>query len=124
MLFEAANRVADLLSDAAAALGGERAAVVARELTKLHETLYRGPLAELAARLAADPDAARGEVVVVIAGCAPAAAGEGDTALLARLLPALLEELPPSRAVKVAAKLSGVPRREAYELALKLAPPD
>ena len=124
VLFEAANRVADLLSDAAAALGGERAAVVARELTKLHETLYRGPLAELAARLAADPDAARGEVVVVIAGCAPAAAGEGDTALLARLLPALLEELPPSRAVKVAAKLSGVPRREAYELALKLAPPD
>lgn len=123
VLFEAANRVADLLSDAAATLGGERAAVVARELTKLHETLYRGQLDELAARLAADPDAARGEVVVVIAGCEPPAAGGGDAALLARLLPALLEELPPSRAVKVAAKLSGVPRRQAYELALKLAPP-
>jgi 16S rRNA (cytidine1402-2'-O)-methyltransferase len=39
------------------------------------------------------------------------------------LLPALLEELPPSRAVRIAAKLSGVPRREVYELALKLAPP-
>lgn len=123
VLFEAANRVADLLSDAAATLGGERAAVVARELTKLHETLYRGQLDELAARLAADPDAARGEVVVVIAGFEPPAAGGGDAALLARLLPALLEELPPSRAVKVAAKLSGVPRRQAYELALKLAPP-
>lgn len=123
VLFEAANRVGALLSDAAEALGGERAAVVARELTKLHETLYRGQLAELAARLAVDPDATRGEVVVVIAGHERATAGEGDTALLARLLPALLEELPPSRAVKVAAKLSGVPRRQAYELALKLAPP-
>jgi 16S rRNA (cytidine1402-2'-O)-methyltransferase len=124
VLFEAANRVAALLSDAAATLGGERNTVVARELTKLHETLYRGQLAELAARLAADPDAARGEVVVVIAGRESAdEAGEGDAALLARLLPALLEELPPSRAVKVAAKLSGVPRRQAYELALKLAPP-
>ena len=123
VLFEAANRVAALLSDAAEVLGAERAAVVARELTKLHETIYRGRLGELAGRLAADPDAARGEVVVVIAGRDPPAAGEGDAALLRRLLPALLEELPPSRAVKVAAKLSGVPRREAYDLALKLAPP-
>ena len=48
------------------------------------------------------------------------ATGEGDEALLARLLPALLEELPPSRAVKIAAKLSGVPRSRAYDLALKL----
>lgn len=124
VLFEAANRVAALLADAAATLGGERAATVARELTKLHETLYRGSLAELAERLAADPDAARGEVVVVIAGCVPAESGEGDEALLARVLPALLEELPPSRAAKLAAKLSGVPRRRAYELALKLAPPE
>lgn len=124
VLFEAANRVTGLLADAAAVFGGERAAVVARELTKLHETLYRGALAELAERLAADPDAARGEVVVVIAGHEAAESGEGDAALLAQLLPALLEELPPSRAVKIAAKLSGVPRRQAYELALKLAPPE
>lgn len=124
VLFEAGNRVVGLLADAAEMLGGERDAVVARELTKLHETLYRGPLAELAVTLAADPDAARGEFVVVIAGSDPPAAGEGDAALLARLLPALLEELPPSRAVKIATKLSGVPRREAYELALKLAPPE
>lgn len=124
VLFEAGNRVAGLLADAADMFGGERDAVVARELTKLHETLYRGRLAELAVSLAADPDAARGEVVVIIAGQQPAAAEEGDAALLARLLPALLEELPPSRAVKIASKLSGVPRRQAYELALKLAPPE
>ncbi|WP_346763742.1 16S rRNA (cytidine(1402)-2'-O)-methyltransferase [Wenzhouxiangella sp. XN24] len=120
VLFEAGNRVGALLSDAATALGPERRATVARELTKLHETLYRGTLDELATRLAADPDAHRGEVVVVVAGCAPAAAREGDEALLGRLLPALLEELPPSRAVRIAAKLSGVPRRRAYEIALRL----
>ncbi len=120
VLFEAGNRVTSLLADAAAALGLERRAAVARELTKLHETLYRGTLEELATRLAADADAQRGEVVVVIAGCAPVAAREGDERLLGRLLPALLEELPPSRAVRIAAKLSGVPRRRAYEIALRL----
>jgi 16S rRNA (cytidine1402-2'-O)-methyltransferase len=120
VLFEAGNRLAALLADAAQVLGPERGAVVARELTKLHETLYRGTLAELAARVASDPDASRGENVVVIAGCERAATGAGDEGMLARLLPALLEELPPSRAVRIAAKLTGVPRRRAYELALQL----
>ena len=120
VLFEAGNRLLALLTDAADMLGPERAAVVARELTKLHESLYRGSLGELAAALQHDPDARRGEVVVVIEGSPQAVAAEGDEALLARLLPALLEELPPSRAVKVAARLSGVPRRRAYELALRL----
>lgn len=120
VFFEAGNRVAAMLADAAAVLDPSRAVTVARELTKLHETLYRGSLAELAERLAADPDASRGELVVVIAGAEPATTGEGDEALLAQLLPALLEELPPSRAVKIAAKLTGVPRQRAYDLALKL----
>jgi len=120
LFFEAGNRLAALLADAADVLGAERAAVVARELTKLHETLYRGTLAELAAALATDPDASRGETVVVIAGREPAESREGDEAALATLLPVLLEELPPSRAVRIAAKLTGVPRRRAYELALKL----
>jgi 16S rRNA (cytidine1402-2'-O)-methyltransferase len=120
VFFEAGNRLAEFLEDAAGTLGADRAAAVARELTKLHETVYRGSLAELAARLRADPDASRGEVVVVIGGSEAMGSDGGDEALLARLLPALLEELPPSRAVKVAARLSGVPRRRAYELALQL----
>jgi 16S rRNA (cytidine1402-2'-O)-methyltransferase len=119
VLFEAGNRLVSLLRDAADVLGPERAAAVARELTKLHESQYRGALAELAGRLAADSDASRGEVVVVIAGCDPVRAAEGDEAALAAMLPVLLEELPPGRAVRVAVKLTGVPRRRAYELALK-----
>jgi 16S rRNA (cytidine1402-2'-O)-methyltransferase len=120
VFFEAGNRLADMLAAASLALGPERPAVVARELTKLHESLYRGTLAALAEGLAADPDASRGEVVVMIAGREPVEAGEGDEALLGQLLPALLEELPPSRAVRIAAKLTGVPRRRVYELALRM----
>jgi 16S rRNA (cytidine1402-2'-O)-methyltransferase len=120
VLFEAGNRLAALLDDAARVLGAERPAAVARELTKLHETLYRGSLGELAQRLAEDPDAGRGEVAIVIGGCEAAEGRTGDELMLAGLLPALLEELPPSRAVRIAAKLTGVPRRRAYELALKL----
>jgi 16S rRNA (cytidine1402-2'-O)-methyltransferase len=123
VFFEAGNRVAGLLQDAAECLGADREAVLARELTKLHEQVYRGGIAELAARVCDDPDASRGEMVVLLAGRAEAQAGEGDRALLQQLLPALLEELPPSRAVKLAVKLSGVPRREVYELALRLGGP-
>jgi 16S rRNA (cytidine1402-2'-O)-methyltransferase len=120
VMFEAGNRLAALLADAADAFGAGREAVLARELTKLHERLYRGTLAELATRVAADPDARRGEVVVVIAGCTPLAEQGGDEVALSRLLPALLAELPPSKAVKLGARLTGVPRQRAYELALKL----
>ena len=123
VFFESGNRVAGLLQDAAACLGPEREAVLARELTKLHEQVYRDSLTGLAERVRDDPDASRGEMVVLVAGRAGAPAGEGDRAMLQRLLPALLEELPPSRAVKLAVKLSRVPRREVYELALKLGGP-
>lgn len=119
VFYEAGRRLAGFLDDAAEVLGGERPAVVARELTKLHETVYRGTLGELALRLAADPDAARGELVVVVAGSADKGTGEAG-ALLGKLLPLLLEELPPSRAVRVAARATGLPRRQVYEAALKL----
>ena len=120
VFFEAGNRVAALLQDAVASLGAGREAVLARELTKLHEQVYRGKLEQLVELAGSDPDVSRGEMVVLVAGRGDVPAGEGDHALLHKLLPALLEELPPSRAVKLAAKLSGVPRRAVYELALSL----
>jgi len=60
VFFEAPHRIAATLADMAAVLGPERAAVVARELTKAHETVYRGSLRELAARAAAETNFARG----------------------------------------------------------------
>jgi 16S rRNA (cytidine1402-2'-O)-methyltransferase len=119
VLFEAPHRIAQTLDQLAAAFGPERAAVVARELSKLHETIYRGSLAELAQRAMHDPDLARGEITLVVAGAA--AVPEGDPQLLARALPLLLKDLPPARAAAIAAQLSGVAREHAYRQALQLA---
>ncbi|HEV7432387.1 MAG TPA: SAM-dependent methyltransferase, partial [Steroidobacteraceae bacterium] len=119
VLFEAPHRIGKTLQQLAAAFGAERAAVVARELTKVYETVYRGSLADLAARAAQDKDFARGEITLVVAGALTAV--EGDAQLLARALPLLLKDLPPARAAAIAAQLSGVPRPRAYEQALKLA---
>ncbi len=119
VLFEAPHRIGKTLQHMAAAFGGERAAVVARELTKMYETVYRGSLAELAQRAAQEKDFARGEITIVVAGAV--ASADGDAQLLARALPLLLKDLPPARAAAVAAQLSGVPRQRAYEQALQLA---
>jgi len=66
VLFEAPGRAAATLAELAVRCGGERRAALCRELTKLHEEIWRGSLAELAAR-AADNDP-RGEIVIVVGG--------------------------------------------------------
>jgi len=71
VFYESPHRVREALEDCAQIFGGERPAAVARELTKVHETLYRGALSELAARAAAEPAFVRGEIVLVIAGASP-----------------------------------------------------
>ena len=118
VLFEAPHRIAAALAELAAAFGAQRTAVIARELTKVHETVYRGTLESLQQRASSDADMARGEITLVIAGSPEAE--EGDAALLARLLPLLLKDLPPARAAAIAAQISGVPRRVAYEQAMQL----
>ena len=119
VLFEAPHRIVATLEQLAAAFGDERAAVMARELTKTHESIYRGTLTELAQRAVSDIDMARGEITLVIAGAADAS--EGDFALLSKALPLLLKDLPPARAAAIAAQLTGVPRRVVYEQAMRLA---
>lgn len=116
VFFTGIHRLLDSLRDLAATLGEERPAVVARELTKLHETVYRGSLAALAARLDGDADAGRGEVVLVVGG-APAVAVERAEALrIARLL---AEELPAAQAAALAARITGLSRREIYRWMLE-----
>ncbi len=118
VLFEAPHRVAESLAALAQAFGADRPAVVARELTKRHETVHRGPLGELAAEAARNPDLSRGEITLVIAGSS--ALAEGDELLAAKLLPLLLRELPPARAAAITAQVSGVKKRLLYERALAL----
>jgi len=121
VFFEAPHRIVETLVDLARVFGGSRRALLARELTKTHETLYRGTLAELVARAAGEPNLARGEITLVVEG-APATVVHGDTALLHKALALLLPELPPARAAAVAGQLAGIGRARAYAVALELAP--
>ncbi|HVS77602.1 MAG TPA: 16S rRNA (cytidine(1402)-2'-O)-methyltransferase [Steroidobacteraceae bacterium] len=115
VFFEAPHRIAAALADLAAEFGGDRRAAVARELTKAHETIYRGTLAELAQRAATEDNFRRGEITIVVAGAAREAAGV-DNALLRRAVDLLSKELSPSRAAAIAAQLTGATRAEAYAL--------
>jgi 16S rRNA (cytidine1402-2'-O)-methyltransferase len=120
VFFEAPHRIVAVLTDLAQVFGPERRAVVARELTKLHEAVYRGTLEELTAVAAKEPNLARGEITLLIEGAASLEEQGADQALLVRALKALLAELPPARAAALAAQITGVKRSEAYALAQRL----
>lgn len=112
IFYESPHRVAESLADLRDVFGGEREAVLARELTKLFETVIGEPLAELAARVVADRDQQRGECVLLVAGCADAT--EARVAEGRRVLALLRDDLPPARAAKLAAAISGAPRKALY----------
>lgn len=120
VLFESPERLGALLSDLAAACGGERFAAVARELTKLHETVVRGTLDELVRYY--DGRAARGEVTLVVAAAEPSDADpearEAEARALARSL--LHEGLAVSRVAREVARRTGVARNRAYTLVQEL----
>ncbi len=126
VFFEAPHRIAESLDDMSAAFGAARRAAVARELTKVFETVYRGSLAELAELARSDANFTRGEITVVVEGARALPAEEGARITLDETLRALLTELAPSKAAAVAAKLTGTKRNEAYARALALAksPPE
>jgi len=113
IFYESSHRVAESLADMRDIFGATREAVLARELTKMFETVLGEPLAELAARVAADPDQQRGECVILVAG-----RGEEVDAKLVegrRIFAILREELPPAKAAKMAAAITGAPRKLLYE---------
>ncbi|MDR7470637.1 MAG: 16S rRNA (cytidine(1402)-2'-O)-methyltransferase [Armatimonadota bacterium] len=129
VFFEAPHRVHETLADAAAVLGPRRAALV-REATKVHEEVLRGPLPDLACRIA--ERRLRGEITLVVEGAAlrrptdlaarpPAgsAAGQEPAHYLRRLLRAGMSRRDAARNL---AEAYGIPRRRAYQLALQLTP--
>lgn len=119
VLFEAPGRVGSLLQDLATACGGTRSGVVARELTKIHEELRHGTLAELVAIFGDEGTAARGECTVLIEGAAPAAAE--DSSIRARPAAARLLAAGVSRkeVASLLTDLFGVARNDAYRLAVE-----
>ena len=112
IFYESSHRIDETLADMAQAFGGARAAVLARELTKLFETVLDGTLAELHARVLADADQRKGEFVVLVQG----ADDDTDAKIIEgrRLYARLKDHLPPSTAAKLAAELSGAPRKALY----------
>ncbi len=127
VFYESPHRVQACVEDLAAVLGAEvgegaapREIVIARELTKLFESVHRCPLAEAAAWLAEDPNRVRGEFVLLVTG-APAAKAPSSGADLDRVLKALLAELPLAQSVKLACGITGLRRGEVYARALELA---
>jgi 16S rRNA (cytidine1402-2'-O)-methyltransferase len=119
MVFEAPHRLPEMLADAAEVLG-ERPAAMARELTKMFETVRRGTLPELAAQFA-EEGPPKGEIVVLI-GQASAAEKreEAETGLDERIAQALASHSIKDAAALVAAD-TGLPRREVYARALVVA---
>lgn len=115
VFFESPHRLAETLAAAADMLGGDRLAAVCRELTKKHEEVRRGTLAELAEGAVDDP--VRGEVTVVLAGAAPEAAPD-----VASLVDDVQERVAAGERLKDAAaavaEAAGVPKRELYNAAL------
>ena len=119
IVYESSHRIADCAVDLAALLP-ERRVLLAREISKRFEQSTLCPARELPQWIEADANRTRGEFVLVMEGApqaTDAASFDAET-----LLRALLAELPAARAAKVAAALTGRPKRELYDLALKLAP--
>ncbi|MDR5778074.1 16S rRNA (cytidine(1402)-2'-O)-methyltransferase [Caballeronia sp. LZ065] len=118
VFYEAPHRIVETVRALAEAFGGERQLLIARELTKLHESLHRCTLAEGPAWLEADANRQRGEFVLVVEG-APDIEDADDAH--DGLLGTLLDELSVKSAARIAATLTGGSRNVLYERALTLA---
>jgi 16S rRNA (cytidine1402-2'-O)-methyltransferase len=118
VFYEAPHRVAASVRDMADAFGAARTVTIARELTKLFETIHVCALGEAAAWLDADANRVRGEFVLLVEGAPAADTAPGAAA--ARTLQVLLRELPLKQAVKLAAELGAGKRNDLYQLALEM----
>jgi 16S rRNA (cytidine1402-2'-O)-methyltransferase len=115
---EAPHRIAPTLADMHSVFGGARHIVIARELTKLFETVHQTTLDAAAAWIDADANRRRGEFVLIVEGADETENIADDE--VGRALALLLDELPMSRAVKLAAALTGARRNHVYQLALAM----
>jgi 16S rRNA (cytidine1402-2'-O)-methyltransferase len=111
VFYESSHRILESLADAAEVFGPEREAALARELTKMHETLRRQPLGTLLEWARADAQQRRGEFVLLVAGV-PEKPRDID---VDRVLEILRAELPPKQAVRLASAITGERRNALYK---------
>jgi len=117
IFYESPRRVQSSIEDMLNCFGGDRAAVVARELTKTYETIKQGSLAELSAWLVDNPSQQRGEFVVIVAGAAEV---DEDEQAVRRVLGILMADLPVSQAATLTAQICDQKRNKIYKLAQEL----
>jgi len=115
LFFETARRLSSTLEALCQLEANERQIIVARELTKIHESLYFGSVEDVRNEIAMK-DRVRGEIVCFLGGAAKAVATNVDS-----MLQILLAELAPTQAARLAAKITGETRARAYSRALVLA---
>ena len=117
VFYEAPHRVVDTVDALLAIFGTARTLVLARELTKLFETIHACPLGEAPEWLREDTNRQRGEFVLMVSG-APPSVDEGDAERVLQLL--LDEGLPVKQAARLAHEITGVAKNTLYDLALRL----
>ncbi len=121
VFYEAPHRIVECVADLCAVLGSERQIVLAREITKLFETIHACKLGDAETWLQSDINQQRGEFVVLVSGAMPQ---PGLPAQALATLSKLLDELPLKQAVQLAARITGANRNELYQRALQIKNPD
>jgi 16S rRNA (cytidine1402-2'-O)-methyltransferase len=118
VFYVSCHRITETLADMMEVFGGDRQAVLARELTKTFETIRRASLNEMVEWVENDENQRKGEIVVLVEGATPSA--DDRQQQLGELLRVLVEELPVKQAAAIAARLTGLSRNEIYRQALSL----
>ncbi len=117
VFYEAPHRIVGSVTDLVEVLGGNRRIALAREITKLFETVYECALGDAIAWLEEDANRQRGEFVLLVSGAEPEA---GVSEEAKGVLALLLDELPLKQAAQLTAKITGANRSELYQLALQM----
>ncbi len=118
VFYVSCHRITDTLRDMESVFGGNRQAVLARELTKTFETIHKATLNELAEWVEHDQNQQKGEIVLLVEGVQEQ--GDEKQKLLNKLLPILVDELPVKQAATIASKVTGMNKNDLYKLALRL----
>lgn len=119
IFYESTHRIIDSLGSMAEVFGGDRYAVVARELTKTFETIHGDTLNGLLEWIQADPNQQRGEFVVLVQGAPEPVPGEEVDPEAERILRLLARELPPKKAAALTAEITGVKKNRLYQLLIQ-----
>ncbi len=117
VFYEAPHRIVDCVADLCAVLGDNRRIALAREITKLFETVHECALGDAVAWLQEDANRQRGEFVLLVSGAEPES---GISAETESVLVELLDALPLKQAVQIAANITRANRSELYQLALSM----